>query len=94
MRDFREQARGISFGNVTCDRDRRKKTKEKVLKVLTIRSVNSPSELGLINLTTKTTTNLVLVLMCQKEVIQMGNTISGEVIEMEPKTEIESYASM
>lgn len=79
---------------MTCDRDRRKKTKEKILKVLTIRSVNSPSELGLINLTTKTTINLVLVLMCQKEVIQMGNTISGEVIEMQPKTEIESYASM
>ena len=36
---------------MTCDCDRRKKTKEKILKVLTIRSVNSLSELGLINLT-------------------------------------------
>ena len=34
VRGFKEQVQGTSFENVTCDRERRKKTKEKMLNVL------------------------------------------------------------
>ena len=34
VRGFKEQVKGTSFENVTCDRERKKKTKEKMLNVL------------------------------------------------------------
>ena len=44
---FKEQARRNSVGNVTCHRDGRKKTKEKMLNVLTDRTRTSQPEPGI-----------------------------------------------
>ena len=52
MRKFKEQVKGIiSFENVTCDRERRKKTKEKMLNVLTNRKRTPPPETSMNDLT-------------------------------------------
>ena len=48
---FKEQAKGTSFENVTSDRERRKKTKEKMLNVLTNRKRTPTPETGMIDLT-------------------------------------------
>ena len=50
VREFKEQVKGISFENVTCDRERRKKTKEKMLNVLTNRKKTPPPETSMIDL--------------------------------------------
>ena len=42
MREFKEQFKGISFENVTCDCERRKKAKEKMLNVLNNRKRTPP----------------------------------------------------
>ena len=44
VRAFKEQAMGSSFENVTCDRERRKKTIEKMLNVLINRKRTPPPE--------------------------------------------------
>ena len=44
VRTFKEQAMGSSFENVTCDRERRKKTIEKMLNVLINRKRTPPPE--------------------------------------------------
>ena len=50
MRKFKEQVKGISFENVTCDRERSKKTKETMLNVLTNRKRTPPPETSMIGL--------------------------------------------
>ena len=51
MREFKEQVKGTSFENVTCDRERRKKTNEKVLNVLANRKRTPPPEASMVDLT-------------------------------------------
>ena len=51
-KDFNEQARRSTTENVTCDRDRKKKTKEAMLNVLTERARASHPEPDMKNFTT------------------------------------------
>ena len=50
VRKFKEQVKGISFENVTCDRERSKKTKETMLNVLTNMKRTPPPETSMIGL--------------------------------------------
>ena len=51
VKDFKEQVKGVSFANVTCNCERRKKTKEKMLNVLINRKRAPPPDTGMINFT-------------------------------------------
>ena len=51
VREFKEQVKGTSFENVIFDRERRKKTKEKMLNVLTNRKGTPPPETSMIDIT-------------------------------------------
>ena len=90
--EFKEQVKGISFENVTCDRERRKKTKEKMLNVLANRKRTPPPETSMIDLPS-----------CEdneKSNISSGtsysksNTILSEMSEIQPIIEIERYANV
>ena len=77
---------------MTCDRERRKRTKEKMLNVLTNRKRTPPPE-----------TNMIDLAPCEgneKSNISSGTsysnskTILSEMSEIQPITEIESYANV
>ena len=51
VREFKEQVKDIRYENVTCDRERRKKTKEKMLNVLTNRKRTPFPKTSMIELT-------------------------------------------
>ena len=51
VKEFKEQVKGVSFANVTCNCERRKKTKEKMLNVLINRKKTPLPETGMINFT-------------------------------------------
>ena len=92
VREFKEQVKGISFENVTCDRERRKKTKEKMLNVLTNRKKAPPPETSMIDLIWcegSEKTNI-----SSDTSYSNSNTILSEISEIQPIIEIESYANM
>ena len=51
VKEFEEQVKDVSFANVTCNRERRKKTKENMLNVLINRKRTPPPDTGMINFT-------------------------------------------
>ena len=82
----------VSFGNVTCDRERRKKTKEKMPNVLTDRIRASPREPGMINLTPcedNEKSNFSFDTNYSNSIF-----VLSEISRMWLKIEIESYASV
>ena len=92
VREFKEQVKGTSFETVTCDRERRKKTKEKMLNTLTNRKRTLPLETGMIDLTPcedneKSNIN-------SDTNYSNSNTILSEVSGILPLIEIESYANV
>ena len=91
-RGFKEQARSISFGNVTCDRERRKQVKEKMPNFLTDTTRTTPPEPGMINLTPYKGNEKSNISFDTN--YSRSNTILPEMSEMQPIIEIESYASV
>ena len=92
-REFKEQVKGTSFETVTCDCERRKKTKEKMLNILTNRKRTLPLE----------TTGMIDLTPCEDNEksnfnsdtsYSNSNTILAEVSGILPLIEIESYASV
>ena len=82
----------VSFGNVICDHERRKKTKEKMLNVLTDRTGASPLELDMINLKTCKDNEKSNVSFDIND--SNGNSILPEMNEMQPIRKIESHVSV
>ena len=77
---------------MTCDRERKKKTKEKMLNVLTNRKRTPPPEPSMIDLTPCEDiekSNISSDTNCSN-----SNTISSEMSEILPIIEIESYANV
>ena len=92
VREFKEQVKGTSFETVTCDRERRKKTKEKMLNILTNRKRTQPLETGMIDLTPcedneKSNINY-------DTNYSNSNTILSEESGILPLIEIESHANV
>ena len=82
----------VSFGNVTCDRERRKKTKEKMPNILTDRIRASPREPDMINLTPcedNEKSNFSFDTNYSNSIF-----VLSEISQMWLKIEIESYASV
>ena len=97
MREFKEQFKGISFENVTCDRERRKKTKEKMLNVLTNRKRTPPPETSMIDLIScedNEKSNISSDTSYSNSNNKKSNTILSELSEIQPIIEIESYANV
>ena len=92
MREFKEQFKGISFENVTCDRERRKKTKEKMLNVLTNRKRTPPPETSMIDLISCEDNEKSNI--SSDTSYSNSNTILSEMSEIQPIIEIESYANV
>ena len=77
---------------MTCDRERKKKTKEKMLNVLTNRKRTPPPETSMIDLTPcedNEKSNISSDTNCSN-----SNTILSEMSEILPIIEIESYANV
>ena len=92
VREFKEQVKGNRFENVTCDRERRKKTKEKMLNVLTYRKSTPPPETGIIDLTPcegNEKTNI-----SSDTNYSNNDAILSEMSEIQPIIEIECYANV
>ena len=92
VREFKEQVKGTSFENVTCDRERRKKTKEKMLNVLTNRKRTPPPETSMIDLTPCEDNEKSNI--SSDTIYSNSNTILSEMSEIQPKIKIESYANV
>ena len=92
VRKFKEQVKDTSFENVTCDRERRKKTKEKTLNVITNRKRTPPPETGMIDLTPCEDNEKSNI--SSDTNYSNSNTISSEMSEIQPIIEIESYANV
>ena len=92
MREFKEQVKGTSFENVTCDRERRKKTKEKMLNVLTNRKRTPPPETSMIDLISCEDNEKSNI--SSDTSYSNSNTILPEMSEIQPIIENESYANV
>ena len=92
VRKFKEQVKGISFENVTCDRERRKKTKEKMLNVLTNRKRTPPPETSMIDLISCEDNEKSNI--SSDTSYSNSNTILPEMSEIQPIIENESYANV
>ena len=90
VREFKEQVKG--FENVTCDRERRKKTKEKLLNVLTNRKRTPPPETSMIDLISCEDNEKSNI--SSDTSYSNSNTILSEMSEIQPIIEIESYANV
>ena len=92
MGEFKKQIKGTSFKNVTCDRERRKKTKEKVLNALTNRKRTPPPETSMTDLTPCEDNEKSNI--SSDTNYSNSNTILSEMSEIQPIIEIESNANV
>ena len=92
IKDFKEQAKGDSFENVTCDCEKRKKTKEEMLNVVTNRERIPPPETSMIDPTPCKDNEKSNI--SSDTNYSNSNTILSEMSEMQPIIEIESYANV
>ena len=92
VRKFKEQFKDTSFENVTCDRERRKKTKEKTLNVITNRKRTPPPETGMIDLTPCEDNEKSNI--SSDTNYSYSNTKLSEMTETQPTIAIESYANV
>ena len=92
VRKFKEQVKDTSFENVTCDRERRKKTKEKTLNVITNRKRTPPPETGMIDLTPCEDNEKSNI--SSDTNYSYSNTKLSEMTETQPTIAIESYANV
>ena len=92
MSEFKKQIKGTSFKNVTCFRERRKKTKEKMLNALTNRKKTPPPETAMTDLTPCEDNEKSNI--SSDTNYSNSNTILSEMSEIQPIIEIESYANV
>ena len=92
VRKLKEQVKGTSFENVTRDRERRKKSKEKILNVLTNRKRTPPQETGMIDLTPCKDNEKSNV--SSDKNYSNSSTILSEMSEIHPIREIESHSNV
>ena len=92
VRKLKEQVKGTSFENVTRDRERRKKSKEKILNVLTNRKRTPPQETGMIDLTPCKDNEKSNV--SSDKNYSSSSTILSEMSEIHPIREIESHSNV
>ena len=92
MREFKKQIKCTSFKNVTCFRERRKKTKEKMLNALTNRKKTPPPETAMTDLTPCEENEKSNI--SSDTNYSNSNTILSEMSEIQPIIEIESYANV
>ena len=92
MSEFKKQIKGTSFKNVTCFRERRKKTKEKMLNALTNRKKTPPPETAMTDLTPCEDNEKSNI--SSDTNYSNSNTILSEMSEIQPIIEIESNANV
>ena len=91
MRKFKEKVKGTSCENVTCDHERRKKTKENMLNVLTNRKRTPPPGTSMIDLAPCEDNEKPNI--SSDTNYSNSSAILSQMSEIQPIIEIESYAN-